>query len=63
MNQIDHCLKKTLKKNWIMKDDLAGKITKQFFEIRAKSFNYIIDGNSEDRKSKRNKKLCNKKKT
>ena len=46
-----------------MKDDLAGKITKQFFEIRAKPFNYIIDGNSEDRKSKRNKKLCNKKKT
>lgn len=63
MNQIDHCLKITLKKNWIMKDDLAGKITKQFFEIRAKPFNYIIDGNSEDRKSKRNKKLCNKKKT
>ena len=45
-----------------MKDESVGKIMIRFVALRAKTYNYLIDDGSEDKKSKRNKK-CHKKKT
>ena len=36
----------------LMKDELGGKIMKKFVELRAKSYSYLIDEGSEDKKSK-----------
>ena len=36
---------------------------KEFVRLRAKSYSYLIDDGSEDKKSKRNKKVCHKKET
>ena len=46
-----------------MKDELGGKIMTKFVVLKAKTYSYLIDYESEDRKSKRNKKTCPKKKT
>ena len=40
-----------------MKDDIGGKIMKKFVELRAESYIYLIDEGSEDKKSKRHKKV------
>ena len=42
-------------------DDLGGKIMKEFVALRAKSYSYLMDDDSEHKKSKRNKKVCIKK--
>ena len=39
-----------------MKDELGGKIMTKFVVLKAKTYSYLIDYESEDRKSKRNKK-------
>ena len=44
-----------------MKDELGGKIMKEFFRLKAKRYSYLKDNNGEDKKSKRNKKVCHKK--
>ena len=44
-----------------MKDELGGKIMKEFFRLKAKTYSYLKDNNGEDKKSKRNKKVCHKK--
>ena len=45
-----------------MKDDLGGKITTKFVGLKAKTYSYLIDDNSEDKKAKRTKKCVIKRK-
>ena len=45
-----------------MKDELGSKIMTKFVGLRVKTCSYLIDDVSEDKKKKRNKKLCQKKK-
>ena len=46
----------------VMKDKLGGKIMKEFYGLRAKTYNFLIDESSEDKKAKSTKgcvkKLC-----
>ena len=44
-----------------MKDELGGKVMTKLVELRAKTYSYLIDDGSEDKKSKRHKKVCDKK--
>ena len=46
-----------------MKDKLGLKIITKFVRLRAKTYSYLIDGGSEDEKSKMRKNVCHKKKT
>ena len=46
-----------------MKDELDGKITKEFVRLSAKTYSYLIDDSSEDKKRKGRKKVCHIKKT
>ena len=39
-----------------MKDDLGGKIMSKFVGLIAKTYSYLIDGDSEDKKAKGTKK-------
>ena len=45
-----------------MKDNLGGKIMKKFVGLKAKSFSYLIDDVSEDKKTKDTKKCAIKRK-
>ena len=45
-----------------MKDALGGKIMKQFLRLRAKTYNYLIDDENEDKKAKGTKRRVIKKK-
>ena len=45
----------------VFKDELGGKIMKEFVALRAKTYSYLMDDDSEHKKSKRNKKVCIKK--
>ena len=47
----------------VVKDKLGGKIMTKFVGLRAKTYSYLINDGSEDKKSKRHKKVCYKKKT
>ena len=47
----------------LMKDELGGNIITKFVGLKAKSYSYLIDGGSEDKKSKGHKKVCHEKKT
>ena len=46
-----------------MKNELGGKIMTKFVGIRVKTFSYLIDDGSQDKKVKGTKKVCHKKKT
>ena len=43
----------------LFRDELGGKIMKEFVAFRAKT--YLMDDDSEHKKSKRNKEVCNRK--
>ena len=51
------------KKIGLFKDKLVGKILKKFIGIRAGTWEYLMDDDSEHKKVKGIKKKCNKKKT
>ena len=47
----------------LFKDELGGKIMIESVGLRAKTYAYLMDDDSEHRKSQRNKGVCNKTKT
>ena len=49
------------KKIGFMKDELGGRIMKEFIGLRPKCYSYLTDDGNVDKKSKRNKKMCDKK--
>ena len=44
----------------LFKDELGGKIIKEFCALRAKPYSYLIGDDSEVKKAKVIKKMCNK---
>ena len=46
----------------VMKDELSGKIIKEVVGLRAKSYSYLIDDGSKDKKAKGTKKCVIKRK-
>ena len=46
----------------LMKDEIGGKITKEFVGLRAKPYSYLIDNDSEDKKARDTKKCVIKRK-
>ena len=60
---IDHCLKEKIKKvTGLMKDELGRKIMTKFVGLRAKTYSYLTDDGSEDKKAKDTKKCVIKRK-
>ena len=56
-NQIDHCLKNRIKKViGLINDELGGKIVIKLIGLRTKTYSYLIDDSSEDKKAKDTKK-------
>ena len=47
----------------LFKDELGGKIIKEFVALRAKAYAYLMEYGSEHKKSQRNKNVCNKMRT
>ena len=47
----------------LMKDELGRKIMTKFVGLKAKTYNYLIDGDSKDKKAKDTKKCIIKRKT
>ena len=63
MNYIYYYLKEKMKKVIeLIKDELGGKIMTRFVGLKAKTYSYLIDDGSEDKKAKGTKN-CHKKKT
>ena len=47
----------------LFKDELGGKVMKEFVSLRAKTYSYLMDNDSEHKKGKGTKKCVIKKKT
>ena len=63
MGSEDHYLKEKIKKVIeLMKDELGTKIMKKFVWLRAKTYSYLIDDGSEDKKVKGTKNCVMKRK-
>ena len=63
INQIDHSQKGKIKKVIeLMKDELSGKDMPKFVGLRAKTYSYLIDDGSEDKKTKSAKRVSSKEK-
>ena len=68
MNQIDYELNRPLPKGknkkvtGLMKDELGQKIIIKFVGLRAKTYIYLIDDHSEDKKAKDTKQCITKRK-
>ena len=62
-HELDRPLPKGENKNVIvlMKDELGEKITTKFIGLKAKTYSYLIDYGSEDKKIKQHKKVCHEK--
>ena len=62
-NQIDHSQKGKIKKVIeLMKDELSGKDMPKFVGLTAKTYSYLIDDSSEDKKAKGTKRCFIKRK-
>ena len=62
--ELDRPLAKEKKKGTgLVKDELSGKVMTKFVVLRTKTYKYLIDDDSEDKKVKGTKKVRNKKKT
>ena len=46
-----------------MKDELGRQIVKEFLGLRAKTYSYLLDYGSKDKKAKDTKQVCHTKKT
>ena len=60
MKSIDHYLKERIKE---MRDELGGKIMTEFAALRPKTYSYLMDDGSSDKKAKGTKKFVLKKTT
>ena len=49
--ELDHCLKEKRKKIVLIKDESSGKIMKKFIGLKEKSYIYLINDDSEDKKA------------
>ena len=47
----------------LMKDESGGKVKVKFVGLKAKTYSYLTDDSSEDKKSRKHKKVCQQKKT
>ena len=64
MNYVDHYLQEKIKRLFLlMKDKLDKKNHDKSVALSARIYNYLIDDGSEDKKSKRHRKLCHKERT
>ena len=46
-----------------MKDELGGKMIREFVGLRAKTYSHLQDNNDEDKKAKSTENVCHKKNT
>ena len=58
LNSIGQYRKEKIKVIGLMKQELAGKIVKEFRGLRGKIYSYLIDNGSEDRNAKGTKKYA-----
>ena len=58
MKKLGRCLQEQI--TGLMKDELGGKIMTAFPGFRVKTNSYLMDDGNSDKKSQRNKKMCNK---
>ena len=61
MNQTDHYLKENVESNWFNESELGGKTMKESVGLKAKTYSYLIDDSSHDKKAKWTKKCVIKK--
>ena len=47
----------------LFKDESGGKIIIEIITVRSKTYSFLMDDNSEQKKAKGTKKICNKMKT
>ena len=52
MKLIDHCLKERIKKTGLMKDELGGEIIIELVTFRSKTYSYLSDNNTVNKKAK-----------